>query len=351
LDSVHYKTDGNLWQRWFGGANKVALSTQVTYTGSKTHSSASIEDTRDVDVGESVYFGLHRAVTVKLPTDCDSIEIDITMTAVKNDNLSGALNILNGDELKSTLSLAPGPAQSALAIANVVKKLLTAAGPQSQLQVRYAGTVGVKAVEDPTEGDYLAQGRLILLYRENDDDTGLDGLDYSKLSIDHDQLRYEGQFVQNTYVLLSFVFEEVRGADKDADWFGVFQDAMDSLDALASAADDNARLKAWATAYATYKQAAKLLRSDPSYTEVESDGITAAHLVDMQSKYQRLSGKPAPQSENLKELFSHISPEDHQIPDDRLSTISEDYREKIARSNLTLSGSSLKRTLAIGKGV
>ena len=140
LKGAHYRSAGNLWQKIFGGSDKVSLSTQITHlSGATSVSCSSIEEVRKIDVGHPFYFGSGRFIALKLPTDCDGIEMAVTMSAVKSDNLSGALNILNSGELKGTLQMAPPAVSSALAVANVVKKLLTATDPQNSLQGSYAG--------------------------------------------------------------------------------------------------------------------------------------------------------------------------------------------------------------------
>src|SRR5471032_282126 len=99
LKGAHYRAEGNLWQKIFGGSDKVTLSTQVNRVAStSTMSGASIEDIRQVDVGKAYYFGSTRAIALNIPNDCDGINMTVTMSAVKNDNLGGALNILNSGE-------------------------------------------------------------------------------------------------------------------------------------------------------------------------------------------------------------------------------------------------------------
>jgi len=260
--SAHYRTDGNVWEKIFGGSDKVTLTTGITHTnGAKVTSSASVEDTRKFDVGKPSYFGLgNHFIALKLPTECDGIAVNVSIAAVRNDNLSGALNLLNSGELKSTLQLAPPAVSESIAIANIVKKLLTSTDAQNTLLATYGGKVSVKPVREPLKDSSLCTGYLILLYRESAKDVDLDGLDGSKFKIVDNELRFDGKTVTNTYVVLRYSFDGVRGVDKDAEWFKTFAAATATLDDLATATDDREHDKLFATSLSLYKQDHKLLQ-------------------------------------------------------------------------------------------
>jgi hypothetical protein len=88
------------------------------------------------------------------------------------------------------------------------------------------------------------QGTLLLIYRETETDTALDGLDPSKLGINGDGLQYDGNTVQNTYVTFQLSYSDVRGEDPGASWYSSFTDAEDSLDAVSATASDSDKQKA-----------------------------------------------------------------------------------------------------------
>jgi hypothetical protein len=338
LKGAHYRSDGNLWQQIFGGSDKVTLSTQMSHVSQSngTVSSSSIEDMREISVGKPYYFGSNRAVALDLPTDCDEISMAVTMSAVKSDNLSGALDILNSGELKGTLQLAPPAVSGALAIANVVKKLLTNTDPQSSLQGEYDGRMSLSASDNPVRDYCLVQGTIILIYRESEDDTSLDDLDPTKLSTDGDGLKYDGQVLQNTYTMFQVSFAPLRGEDPSATWYGIFSAAEQSLGGLVTAANDADKQKIWAAAFATYQQGLKLLLADPTYTQYEAKGLAATHLTSLQQMYATLTGQPKPLS--AKTLLLREPLIQDALSSDDIEKVAQDYRARLARANVSLPG-------------
>jgi len=338
LKGAHYRSTGNLWQKIFGGSDKVSLSTQVTHrssSGVNDISSSSIEEVRKIDVGHPFYFGSGRFIALKLPTDCDGIEMAVTMSAIKSDNLSGALEILNSGELKGTLQLAPPAVSASLAVANVVKKLLTATDPQNSLQGSYAGRLATASADDPVRDFCLVQGTIILIYRESDDDTSLDDLDSVKLSTDGDGLKYDGRVMDNTYVMFQVSFDQLRGEDPSSQWSSMFSSAEQALDQLVTVSSDTDKQKIWATAYATYQQAVKLLMADPSYTRDEATGVSALHLISLRKKYATFCG---PTALKIEHVLSIENPALESLPEDNLETIASDYLSRLSRANVALPG-------------
>jgi hypothetical protein len=346
LKGAHYRSNGNLWQKIFGGSNKVSLSTQVSHivasstAGASNATSASIEEMRDIKVGQPYYFGSGREVALDLPTDCDAIEMTVTMSAVQSDNLSGALSILNSGELKSTLQLASPALSESLAIANVVKKLLTNTNPQNSLQADFAGRVSVNPSDDPVRDFCLVQGTLILIYRESEGDTSLDDLDPSKLTAEGDGLKYDGQAVQNTYVMFQVSFTELRGEDPSAQWFSSFSAAEQTLDGLVTASTDADKQKLWAAAYATYQQAVKLLFADPTYTQYQAKGIAATRLAALQQKYTNASGQPkSPAPAGAPQLLTlHQESFLGGVLTGDPKAVAKEYLAKLSRSSVSLPG-------------
>jgi hypothetical protein len=334
IKGAHYSSQGNLWQKVFGGNDKVSLSTEVDYiSGTSTTTSASIEEVREIKVGHPYYFASGRPVALKLPSECDQISMTFTISAIQNDNLSGALNILNSGELQGTLQLAPPVVQSSLAIANIVKKLLTNTNPQNSLQGPYAGKVSVKTSNDPIRDYCLAQGTLILIYRESANDTYLDQIDPSKLTAEGDGLNYEGSAVQNTYLMFQVSFDEIRGETASAPWFSSFTDAESALDALQTAASDADKQKIWASAYSTYTQAVKLLNSDPSYITSEKKSIAAAHLANMKAIY---SGGGGHLNLGLLGDIGTLGLDFTDLKD--VDILADSYRKKLEMGNFLLPG-------------
>lgn len=338
---AHYKADGNLWQKIFGGSDKVSLSTQVTHiSGANSTSCTSIEDSRQIPVGSPFYFGSKRFVALKIPTDCDGIEMDVTISAVKSDNLSGALDILNSGELQSTLQLAPPAVSEGIAIAGVVKKLLTNTDPQNCLQSTYAGRLSTASSDDPIRDCCLVQGTIISIYRESDDDTSLDNLDPKQFTINADGLSYSGNAVQNTYVMFQISFDATRAEDPSAPWFTAFNDADSALDQLATAATDADRQKIWASALATFQQAEKLLLSDPTYTIADRSGIAANRYSALLKKYGGGTGHPMVALERLQ-VEGNLSNSSKSVMNfdlDKLQKVRDDYLTRLSHSNVSTPG-------------
>jgi hypothetical protein len=341
LRGAHYSSKGNLWEKIFGGTDKVVLSTQVTHTVSgKGVSSASIEEMRQVKVNHPYYFGSGREIALNLPTDCDAIEMGIVMSAVQNDNLSGALNILNSGELKSTLSLAPPALTEAITIAGVVKKLLTNTNPQNSLQGDFSGRISVSPSNNPIRDYCLAQGTIILIYRESADDTSLDDLDPDKLTVEGDGLKYDGRPVQNTYAMFQVSFTDLRGEDPSSQWYALFSAADQMLDGLDTAASDTDKQKLWAAAYADYQQGTKALAADATYTKYQVKGIAATHLAELKKKYVDSTGHPKPPSPApaLGLLAAHESAFLRELATLEPEDIAKEYRNRLARANVSLPG-------------
>jgi len=58
----------------------------------------------------------------------------------------------------------------------------------------------------------------------------------------------------NSYVVLRYSFDQIRGIDRDADWFSTFSSATAALDDLTTATDEKERAKIFASALSLYKQ-------------------------------------------------------------------------------------------------
>jgi hypothetical protein len=334
VKGAHYSSSGNLWQKIFGGSDKVTLSTQVDYiAGGRTTSSSSIEETRQIQVGHPYYFDSGRPIATLLPTDCESIGMTITISSVKNDNLSGALNILNSGELQGTLSLAPPAVSSALSIAGIVKKLLTNTDPQNSLQGTYAGKVVNSASTDPIRDFCLMQGTLVLVYRESDSDTSLDNMDATQLTTSGDGLKYAGAPLQNTYVMFQLSFDQLLGGIPGAAWSTMFTDADSSLLAVQTAASDADKQKLWTAAFASYQQAVKLLEADAELTSYEKLGIAASQLTLLKKAYTDNGGQfSAPLVEKL------VGAKLQKLTLDNLDEITKTYQEQLLLSKASLPG-------------
>lgn len=337
LKGAHYRSSGTLWERIFGGTDKVALSTQVSHSSSSSSiSGASIEEVREIKSGQPYYFGSNRTIALVLPTDCDAINMSVAISAVHNDNLGAALDILNSGELKGTLELAPPFLSAALTIANIVKKLLSTTDPQRSLQGEYDGRLSIAASDNPIRDFCLAQGTIILIYRESEDDTSLDDLDTASLVSDGDGLKYDGRLLPNTYLMFQVSFAGLRGEDPSAAWSSIFSSADQTLDQLINASSDAEKQKIWSAAFASFQQGAKLLFADATYTQSEAKGIAAVHLSDLKKKFEASSGQSMPSIASVLVIPNRL--QTPPLLGDDFEAAAQDYRAHLARSNVTLSG-------------
>jgi hypothetical protein len=213
-----------------------------------------------------------------------------------------------------------------------VKKLLTPTDPQSTLQASYGGKVSQASVSDPVKDSCLCTGYLIMLYRESNADISLDGLDGAKFTIVDNELKYDGQTVQNSYVVFRYSFDEVRGLDRDSSWLETFSAASAALDDLITAADDKEREKIFNTALSLYKQGHKLLQQDPNYTVKEAEAISGDQLAQLLKKYQ----KPLPPAEPLRKVFPEtvLPPSLSEVTAADVAAASEEYRAVLRQNNL-----------------
>lgn len=286
LRGAHYRSSGDLWQKIFGGSDKVMLTTQVTsISGTSSVTGQSIEDVRQIQTGAPYYFGSGRTIALNIPADCDSLALSVSLSSVSSTSLSAALSLLDSSTLQTTLSMAPPVVAGSLAVARIVTRLLSATTPETTLAGDYAGRLATAPSPDPIRDFCLAQGTLALIYRESASDTSLDDLDAAKLTVDDDGLQYLGAPLENTYTLFQISFEQQRGEDPSAQWYGIFSTADQTLNNLVSGAPAADREQAWASAYATYQQAANLLLADPTYTISEAQSIAAARLKALQAAF------------------------------------------------------------------
>jgi hypothetical protein len=66
-----------------------------------------------------------RNVVLKVPASADGIELQVSIHAVQNDNLGKTFQLLNSDDFKQPLQLAPVALGQALCVANLIKKTFT----------------------------------------------------------------------------------------------------------------------------------------------------------------------------------------------------------------------------------
>lgn len=312
LQAVHYRADGNFWQGIFGGSDRVALTSQLTYkAGNKPITAAAIQDVRKVEVDASHYLAIARNVALKVPASADGLELKVEISAIEDDNLETALKLLNSDEYRQPLELAPVGVGQILAISSLVKKLFTQAGPKKRLEATYSAVISQQKTAQPVENNRLMKGYLILVYENDDYESILDNLDVSKLDVSGDKVKYNNRALQSTYIVYNISSDPVRGLDIGAGWYRKFQVANTKLDEI----DTNPEGK-WLDIYNQalnlWSQAGALLDEDVMYIPEEQRLIKKERLNEVKNVYKEkteaIRGPAAAGSLELQKIGS-ILPE------------------------------------------
>ena len=133
LHSVHYHSKGGFWQGLFGGSDKITLVSTVTYkSGSNSLDASAVQNISTVKANRDTFLGLGRIIALKIPADCDGLELGVEISAVESDNFGNALNVLNSDDARKPLELAAPVVGQVLMVTTFVKKLFTLGGTVSR---------------------------------------------------------------------------------------------------------------------------------------------------------------------------------------------------------------------------
>lgn len=286
LQAVHYRVNGNFWQGIFGGSDRITLTTQLTYqAGNDTKIAAAIQDVRKVKVDAPHYLAIGRNIALKVPATADGLELKVEISAIEDDNLETALTLLNSDEYRRPLELAPPVVGQIFAISSLVKKLFTQAGPKKRLEATYPAIISEQKTPQPDENNRLMKGYIVLVY-ENDDDEGiLDKLDVSKLDVSGDKLKYNGKPMQSTYIVYNISADPFRGLNTAGGWYKKFQSAVRKLDEIDISPEEK-----WNDIYnqaiTFWSQANALLDEDETYIPEEQRLIKKERLKEIKDVYK-----------------------------------------------------------------
>lgn len=283
LHSAHYRSTGDFWQRLFGGQDNVALTSKVTYRyGSDSIEAQAVQDSRQVKANRDAYLGISRLVALKVPADADGLELSVSMTAVKDDKLGTALSMLNSDDFKKPLQLAPRVVGEVAAISNMVKQLFSTAGSQPELDASYAGIIDVTQIANPVDNSRLTAGYLVMISNEDDTENILDRIaqDPTQLEVKADGVQYASAEVKATYVVFQITTDAVRGLSPHSPWYAKFQQALEALDEVPNVPNQPPG-NACAQALQLWHDGAALLASDAEYLPSERDSIATAGLAEI----------------------------------------------------------------------
>lgn len=301
LQAVQYKSNGNWWQQTFRGSDKITVSTQVTWqSGSGTQVAAAIQDYRKVSVPSVNALAIGRNVVLKAPAIADGVEMQVTISAVQDDNLGRTLQILNSDEFKQPLQLAPAAMGQVLAIANLVKKVFSETDPSLALNACYPAILSEGAIPDPVVNSRLVEGYIIVVVKQDAEDQ-ID-FDEGQLTVGGSGLLYNGKPIPNTYMVYNISCDPWRGRDTGSAWSQKFDQASSLCDELMFAAPEQ-RQSTISTASDLLKEGGALLDADPSYIALEKVRLKQAAYQEVKDKITaNTGGLPG-----LAKLSVHVS--------------------------------------------
>ena len=305
LVTVNYMSKGNFWQNTFGGSDNIALATTVTYKSASDSpvEATSVQDVREVKVNNNYQLGISRNIAVKIPANANSIEMAVKIAAVKSDDLQAKFDMLNKPEYQSALQLAPAVVGQVLTITSLVKGLFTDAGEQAQLEATYAGIISAQTEAFPVNAGKLTRGMLILISTTEGDP--FSDVDESKFELRGDSLYYDNREVTNTYIIFNISFDPLKGDDENANWFRKYNDALNNLDKLYLADDDDEKKKIYADSKTAWIEGNALLDADVTYINSERMKIKATVLKLISDKYK--AGLQGEMTELLRTAVSRKS--------------------------------------------
>lgn len=297
LRSFYYNSKGNNWQRFFGGSDKVVLSTNIKYQYSgRNIESSTIQDIREVHVRkkeQTFDFALQRNIAIRIPAHADALEFKVQITGRKKDRLEEAFNMLNSSEFQTALEMAPQVVGQVITVTSLIKKLFTESELKDQLEATYAGIISSENETNPVGNGKLTQGFLILISLD-DDPSFFRNVDESKFSLQGNMmgsLYYDGKKLENsTYIVLLISFENNRGPEEGSEWYKKYRQALSHLESLRIANEmeiENIRRKS----IEFWIQGNALLEVDNRYVNREKDTIREAMITKIYNRYQELTEK------------------------------------------------------------
>jgi hypothetical protein len=289
LQAVQYKASGTLWQDIFGGSDKVSISTQVTWqSGADPKVAAAIQDFRKVSAPSVNPLAIGRNIVLKVPAIADGIETQVSISAIKDDNLGKTLQILNSDEFKQPLQLAPVALGQALTVASLVKKVFTNSDPSDALKASYPGIISESDTADPVANNRLVEGYIIIVVKQDDEDQL--NFDPNRMTINGNGLMVDGAAIHNTYVVYNVTFDKWKGRDQNSSWSKKFDHASSKADELIFASPEQ-HASIISAAFDLLKEAGALLDEDGTYIKAERTNLKRAAIQEVRDKIDANSGK------------------------------------------------------------
>ncbi|CAL2080938.1 conserved hypothetical protein [Tenacibaculum sp. 190524A05c] len=286
LHSAFYKSVGNFWQSIFGGNDKIALTSTITYKASdRSIEAKSIVDKRTVKADRNHPLGLSRLVALKIPTIADGLEMKIELTAIKDDNLENGLDLMNSEEFQNPLQMSSVPVGQILTVTNVIKKIFTGIENPSILEATFAGIVSTEQIANPVERERLTEGYIIVIANNDEDDDFLNQVDPTKFQVQSDGLKYENEIVQHTNLVFAVTYDKLKGVDQESSWFKKYQRAINKLDDILLSIDNEEHKKILTDSKRLWIEANALLFDDPNFIDKEKNSIKFTYLKKINERY------------------------------------------------------------------
>lgn len=305
LYCVNYNSEGNFWQRTFGGKDKIALATTLKYQdGVKEIEATAVQDVREVRSNRSYNLGIQRNIATKIPATANAISLNVKMTAVGNDMLQTKFDMLNGPEYKSALELAPGIVGQVLTVTSLVKKLFTDSNPNNQLEADFAGTISSQPDDYPIKNNKLTKGSLIII--SADDHQTFDNASESDFEIKGDALFYKGKAVENTYVIFNISHDQYKGEDENSNWSKKYREAINNLDKLVLANSNEEKEKLFLDSKNLWIEGNALLEADPTFTLEEKTKLKNLAFTNISLQYKQHDASAIPPVQ-FAEVLTNIS--------------------------------------------
>ena len=292
LHSVIYNSKSNFWQDFFGGEDKIALTSSITYkTPGKNIEATSVQDKRSVSAGNTHLLALTKTIALKVPANADGLELKVGIVAVKNDNFENGLNLMDSDEFKQPLELSPIPVGQILSVTKVIKKIFSEDSENNPLEASFAGLISHSPTKNPIEQERLTSGYIIMVANNDEDSDFVSNIDPEKLQVTADGLEYAGKSVTHTNIVYSIIFEPTRGINQLSKWFSKFQEALNKLDDIFESNSEAEQKKILTDSRKLWREGSALLFDDPSYINDERRSIKASFFKKINEKYKELTSK------------------------------------------------------------
>lgn len=290
LHSVFYNSNGNFWQKTFGGSDKIALTSSISYQStSKTIEAKAIQDKRIVKANKTHFLGLSRLVALKIPANSDGLELKIGMTSIKNDNFENGIDLMNSKEFQVPLQMSSLPIGQILSVTKVIKKIFSGINENNALEATYAGIISKSKVSDPIEKERLTDGYLIMIANNDEDSEFLENLEQDNLKVEADGLKYNDERVNHTNIIYSVTFESLKGVDENSNWFTKYQLAISKLDDILFTETEDEKKKILSDSRKLWIEGSALLFDDPTYINNERASIKATYFKKINERYQELT--------------------------------------------------------------